>query len=197
MNEEPVVHLRDEIECRELPQQADEHRSAHLMKRSAVAKERIGIGGRDAAVLRDQRQQLLHERRGIKGLAGRRFDPLLQHQVDHRNHFDEAGTNGVLRRRTIGDHLLLRVKTQHRRLAAASGAAEALTQRGDRGWDADLRDAFHRADVDAHLQRTGADHGQRPIAAFQLLLDVEAQLAREAAVMREELLRQRGRRTHA
>ena len=50
--------------------------------------------------------------------------------------------------------------------------------------DADLDDQIDRADVDAQFERGRRDHGSQ-LAALEPLLGFEAQLARQAAVMRQ------------
>ena len=61
-------------------------------------------------------------------------------------------------------------------------AADALQERGDRPRRADLADQVDVADVDAHLQRRGGDD-RLQLARLQPLLGIEANLARQAAVM--------------
>ena len=61
-------------------------------------------------------------------------------------------------------------------------AADALQERGDRPRRADLADQVDVADVDAHLERRGGDD-RLELARLEPLLGVEADLARQAAVM--------------
>ena len=64
-----------------------------------------------------------------------------------------------------------------------AGAADALEQRRERARRAEVADEIDVADVDAELERGGRDD-DRDLAGLELLLGVEPDPAREAAVMR-------------
>ena len=66
-------------------------------------------------------------------------------------------------------------------------AADALQERVDRARRAQLAHQIDIADVDAQLERCGRDQ-QLQLAALEALLGIEAQLLREAAVMRGDVL---------
>ena len=68
-----------------------------------------------------------------------------------------------------------------------AGAADALQERGDRARRAELADQVDVADVDAELERRGGDQ-RLQLAALQALLGVEPLLARQAAVVRGDVL---------
>ncbi len=63
-----------------------------------------------------------------------------------------------------------------------AGAADALQERRDRARRADLADEVDRADVDAELERSGRDE-RLEVARLQPLLDAQAALARQRAVV--------------
>ena len=63
-----------------------------------------------------------------------------------------------------------------------AGAADALQEDGDAAGRADLADEVDAADVDAEFERSGGDEGFE-LAVLELLLDVEAAFAGEAAVV--------------
>ena len=65
-----------------------------------------------------------------------------------------------------------------------AGAADALQRDRDRPRRADLADQVDRADVDAELERGGGHHGAQ-LAVLQPALGIQAQLARQAAVVRQ------------
>ena len=67
--------------------------------------------------------------------------------------------------------------------APVAGAADALHGDGDGARGGDLADQVDVADVDAELERGGGDEDP-DLAVLQALLGVEAQLARERAVVR-------------
>ena len=67
--------------------------------------------------------------------------------------------------------------------APVAGAAHALQRDRNRARRIDLADQVDVADIDAELQRSGR-HQQANLAVLQLALGVQAQLARQAAVMR-------------
>ena len=66
-----------------------------------------------------------------------------------------------------------------------TGAAHALQRHGNRARRVDLADQIDGADIDAQLQRRRR-HQQANLAVLQLALGVQAQLARQAAVMRRD-----------
>ena len=65
------------------------------------------------------------------------------------------------------------------------GAADALQRHRDGARRADLADQVHRADIDAQFERSGGHHGAQ-FAVLEALLGVQAQRARQAAVMRQD-----------
>ena len=69
------------------------------------------------------------------------------------------------------------------RAAPVAGAADALQSPPNRARGADLADQIDAADVDAQFERSGGDESAN-LAGFQFAFGGEAQLAREAAVMR-------------
>ena len=69
-----------------------------------------------------------------------------------------------------------------------AGAAETLQGDRDRARRADLNDQIDRPDIDAEFERCGGDHGSQ-FAVFQAGFRIEAQRAREAAVVRQHDLR--------
>ena len=64
-----------------------------------------------------------------------------------------------------------------------AGAADPLQRYGNGTGRADLADQIHKADIDAQLERRGS-HEHAHFASFQLAFRREAELAREAAVVR-------------
>ncbi len=74
-----------------------------------------------------------------------------------------------------------------------AGAADALQEGRDAAGRADLADEVDAADVDAELQRGGADEGLQ-VAVLEALLDPQAALAREAAVVAGDVRLRRGAR---
>ena len=69
-----------------------------------------------------------------------------------------------------------------------SGAPDPLQRHTDRARRSDLADQIHGADIDTQLERRRRYHGLQ-LARFQPLLGGEAQLARQAAVMRQDRVR--------
>ena len=67
--------------------------------------------------------------------------------------------------------------------APVTGAADALQSHGNRARRVDLADKIDGANVDTKFERGGRDQ-QANLAVLQLALGGQAQLAREAAVVR-------------
>ena len=74
-----------------------------------------------------------------------------------------------------------------REAEGVAGAADALQEGRDAARRADLADEVDAADVDAELQRGGGDE-RLQLAVLEALLDVEAALLREAAVVGGDVL---------
>ena len=69
-----------------------------------------------------------------------------------------------------------------------ASAADALQPHGDGARRADLAHQVHRADIDPQLQRSGGHH-RAQLAIFQPPFGLQAQSARQAAVVRQDGVR--------
>ena len=67
------------------------------------------------------------------------------------------------------------------------GAPDALEERCDGARRTDLAHEVHRTDIDAELERSRCDNGTH-LAVLQALLDAQASVTREAAVVRRHVL---------
>src|SRR5581483_8615117 len=121
-------------------------------------------------------------------LRGARGDELLHQHIEglgrNLEAVEDTGAHGANHGRLF--HKI--VASQCEKSAFGDGAApvartsHALHPDGDRSWGLNLTHKVHAPDVDTQLQRCGC-HEDANLAVFQPVLCVEAEPAREAAVM--------------
>jgi hypothetical protein len=107
----------------------------------------------------------------------------------HAQRVELAAAHAVEQRRRFGQ-VVARAREQPALGHAAdvvAGAADALQEGGDAARGADLHHQVDVADVDAELERGGGDQHLQ-LAGLQALLGVQAQFARQAAVVRGHAL---------
>ena len=126
-------------------------------------------------------------------LAGGLGDDLLGEDVERGDELDDAvefaGADGAHEGGAF-DQFVAGGREQAALGAEAegvAGAADALQEDGDAAGRADLADEVDAADVDAELEGGGGDEGLEP-AVLELLFDVQAAFAREAAVVAGDAL---------
>ena len=189
-DERSVARLRDEVMRRERPQERSQLGRGQPRERPRHAQRPPHLLRLRAAVLGDQRERLLDERRQVQRLRLGRLAPVLEQERDRRDRLDELRPEPVLEGARGGELGLGDVQPEDRRIARRAPAApEALAQRGDRVRGADLPDAHDAADVDAELQRRRADRRDRALPVLEHPLDVVPQLPRQRSMVREELVR--------
>ena len=126
-------------------------------------------------------------------LRGTRRHDLLRQHVERRVGNDEAVEIAVPDRahqRRALDQVVARGGEEAslgNRAAPVAGAADALQGDGNRARRTDLAHQIDGADVDAEFERRGRDQHFH-LAVLQFLFGREAQLAREAAVMRGDIV---------
>ena len=121
-------------------------------------------------------------------LAGGLGDDLLRQDVERRDRLDDAveapGAHGADQGGAL-DQLVAAGREEPAlgsQAEGVAGAADALQEGRDAAGRADLADEVDAADVDAELQRGGADE-RLQVARLEALLDAQAAVARQAAVV--------------
>ena len=125
--------------------------------------------------------------------AGDFGDELLRQHVQRRRRHDQrvqlAAPHAIQQRHAFQQFVARRRKQPPLRHTAdlVAGAADALQERGDAAWRADLADQVDVADVDAEFQRGGGDE-HLELAALELLLGIQPQLLGQRTVVRGHVL---------
>ncbi len=185
-----------------LPAQHAVHRIAMQMRRAPPAPcvEAVGQHARDVDVLvarqlakrrrtLEQREQLVLAPFLHRHLGGDLLRQHVERLARHADAVELAARDAVEQRGAVAQLVARQRKEPALRRAAhrMARAADALQERGDRAGAAELAHQIDIADVDAELERCGRDE-RTQLAALQALLGVEPVLARQAAVVRGDVL---------
>lgn len=162
----------------------------HSLERAGRGAEKTERLSRlETAILRDGRQELLHERGVVRSVDSRRLKPVFQQKRD-----DGRGLHRIQSKPRFQSSLLVQgilddMAAQDCRFTlSSSGTPQSLAEACNGRRRANLHYAFDRADIDAKLQRARANGSCRALTLLQRSLGFVADFLRQVAVMRPELL---------
>src|SRR3546814_21079702 len=115
----------------------------------------------------------------------RRLKPAFEQERDHRHGLDSVQPQHLIERCALVNRVFDAIAPENGWFAlTAARASKPLPQAGNRRRGADLRTAFHGADVDAKLECCRTNGSCWPLLLFERRLGLLAHLLRQAPVMR-------------